>query len=64
MGEEELNKLAAEKMKEMVKKMLEDKNKKKADKYVDKVLLGEEGWKLRYYQNKFHVNQNDLKDFM
>ena len=50
-----MNKLAAEKMKEIVKRMLDEKSQKKAEKYVDKVKFGEEGWKLRYYRNKFHV---------
>lgn len=44
-------------MKEIVKKLLDENSKKKAEKYVDKVQLGEDGWKLRYYQHKFHVNQ-------
>jgi hypothetical protein len=35
--EEELNRLAAEKMKEVVKKLISNKNQKIADSYVDKV---------------------------
>jgi len=32
-------------MKEIVKKILSEKNKKMADSYVDKVQFGVEGWK-------------------
>lgn len=56
MTEEELNKIATERMKDIVKKMLADKEKKVADSYVDQVKLGTEGWKLRYYRSKFHVS--------
>lgn len=37
LDEEELNKLAAQRMKDIVKKLLDEKNQKIADKYVDKV---------------------------
>ena len=50
-------------MKEIVKKMLSEKNQKIADKYVDKVQYGTEGWKSRYYKEKFHVDNEDLEDF-
>jgi 5'-3' exoribonuclease 2 len=62
--EEELNKLAAKKMKDVIKNMLEDQSKKRADKYVDKVRLGEDGWKARYYSDKFHVPQDELHEFL
>lgn len=35
--EEELNKLAAERMKQIVKKLIEEKSQKRVEKYVDKV---------------------------
>ena len=61
--DEELNRLAAEKMKEIVKKMLNDKSKKMADSYVDRVKFGTEGWKLRYYKEKFHIDAEDMPEF-
>mmetsp|Transcript_26446 Transcript_26446/g.47459 ORF Transcript_26446/g.47459 Transcript_26446/m.47459 type:complete len:741 (+) Transcript_26446:36-2258(+) len=33
------------------------------DEMVDTVRLGEEGWKLRYYHQKFMVGQDDLDEF-
>jgi 5'-3' exoribonuclease 2 len=62
--EEELNKQAAERMKEMVKKMISEKQKEMADQYEDKIQFGTEGWKLRYYNQKFHITQDDLQEFM
>jgi len=47
--EEELNKLASDRMKEIVKKLLHQKNDAIASAYVDKIQFGTEGWKLRYY---------------
>lgn len=54
--EDELNKLAAQRLKDIVKNLLQERADKRVEKYVDKVQLGEEGWKLRYYTNKFHVS--------
>jgi 5'-3' exonuclease len=51
-------------MKEIIKKMQDERSQRRADNYVDKVQLGTEGWKLRYYQNKFHVSQQDLSEFL
>jgi 5'-3' exonuclease len=63
LDDEELNRLAAEKMKEIVKKMLSEKNKKMADAYVDRIQFGTEGWKLRYYKEKFHIDSEDMPEF-
>jgi len=31
---------------------------------VDRVQLGVDGWKMRYYRNKFYVNDpNDIEEF-
>lgn len=64
MNESEKKKLIDEKMKKVVKKMLYEKGDEIANKYVDVVQFGTEGWKLRYYESKFHVSQSDLPDFM
>lgn len=37
-------------MKTIVTKMIHEKNDEITKKYVDKVVLGNEGWKKRYYQ--------------
>ncbi|CDW77829.1 5-3 exoribonuclease 2 [Stylonychia lemnae] len=63
LSEDELNKLASEKMKEIVKKLLNEKSKIMADSYVDRVQFGTEGWKLRYYQEKFHIDETDFQEF-
>jgi 5'-3' exoribonuclease 2 len=62
--EEELNKRAAQTMKDIAARVLKEKEKQIADKYVDKVQLGVDGWKLRYYTEKFHVSQGDVQEFM
>ena len=50
-------------MKEIVKKLLHQKNDAIASAYVDKIQFGTEGWKLRYYQDKFHIDAEDLEEF-
>lgn len=64
MSEEELNKLAAERMKQIVKNMIAEREKKLTTSYVDKVQLGTDGWKLRYYQEKFHIEPHDMAEFV
>jgi 5'-3' exoribonuclease 2 len=64
MTAEEINVAAAEKMKEIMKKMDHEKNDKLSSSYVDKVQLGTEGWKVRYYENKFHIPVEDLDEFV
>jgi 5'-3' exonuclease len=48
----------------IVKKMIDEKSDNLAKGYVDKVQFGTEGWKLRYYQNKFHVKEQDYDEFV
>lgn len=62
--EEEKNKIAAEKMKTVVSKMIREKDEKQAQEYQDEVQLGVEGWKMRYYTSKFHINEQDFDEFM
>lgn len=50
-------------MKEIVKKMLDEKNKKIEEAYVDKVQFGTNGWKHRYYKDKFHVEAQEFEEF-
>ena len=42
-----------------MKKMSDAKNDAIVAKYQDKVQLGKEGYKFRYYSNKFHVNTEE-----
>ena len=62
--EEEKLKIVDEKMKTVIKKLLREKEDIIAKKYIDKVNFGREGWKLRYYQEKFHVGPSQLDDFL
>lgn len=62
--EEQLNMLAAERMKIIVKKMMEERSQRRVEKYEDKVKLGEDGWKLRYYKEKFHIDPADIEEFI
>jgi len=64
LSEEEKNALAAEKLKKVIKKQIHEKNDQKSKSYVDRVNLGMEGWKLRYYKDKFHVKEEDLSEFL
>lgn len=64
MSEEERNKIAADKMKLVVSKMITEEGSKKAQEYEDVVQLGVEGWKMRYYNAKFHVENSDFEEFV
>lgn len=46
------------------KRIAETKQKQKVEKYVDNVQLGVDGWKMRYYTNKFLVTDpKDVNEF-
>ncbi len=62
--EDKKNELAAKKMQKVISKMVHENNDKVAKKYVDKVVLGTDGWKARYYKEKFHVSGEELPDFL
>ena len=62
---EEKNKLAFDLLKQEAKRMAEAKNSAKVVAYEDKVMLGVDGWKMRYYTNKFLVTDpNDVPEFI
>ncbi len=48
--------MASEKMKKVVSKLIHERNDIVAKKYVDKVNFGIDGWKMRYYKEKFHID--------
>jgi 5'-3' exonuclease len=62
--ENEKNKIASKKMVEFVSKVIQRENDDLANSYVDNVRLGEQGWKDRYYKEKFNVSKKDLPEFM
>lgn len=64
-SEEEKAKLAQELLKSEAKRIAEAKNTAKVEAYVDKVKLGVNGWKMRYYINKFLVtDEADVPEFV
>jgi len=65
MSEKEKAKLAEKTLKDVSKTILDNKNQIKVAAYVDKVKLGVDGWKMRYYTEKFTVSDPaDVPDFV
>jgi 5'-3' exonuclease len=61
----EKNKLAEEMMVKEAKRIAETKQKRKVENYVDNVQLGVDGWKMRYYTNKFLITDPvDVAEFV
>lgn len=62
--DEEKDRLADETVKKEVKKILAAKINQKVESYIDKVKMGEEGYRERYYSEKFMINgPQDVKEF-
>jgi len=60
----ERSELAKQLIEKEAKKLADLKSQKMVEKYVDKVQLGVDGWKMRYYTNKFLVTDpSDVKEF-
>lgn len=62
--EKEKNLLISKKLEEVVQRQLREENDQKIKDYVDKIKLTEQGWKERYYAEKFHVRGiSETRDF-
>ena len=51
-----------EKFNQIIKEVINEENNKKIEEYKDNIQLGKEGWKNRYYLEKFHISSKDDKD--
>ena len=63
-GTDEKNKIAKELMVKEAKRIADAKGAEKVEAYVDQVQLGVDGYKMRYYSQKFLVRDPaDLPEF-
>ena len=53
--EEEKMEQAKKKLTDIVKKQMHEKQDKLVEAYEDRIQFTKEGWKARYYSEKFHV---------
>ena len=64
LSEDEKMALAREKLESIVSKQMKEVNEQKVEGYQDKVRFGTEGWKSRYYAEKFEVaGEEETKKF-
>ena len=63
--EEEKLAEAKKKLADIVKKQMHEKQEKQVEAYEDRVQFTKEGWKARYYSEKFHVRgEAETKEFI
>lgn len=56
--------LASKKLTEIVKKQINEKQEAHVKAYEDKVQFTREGWKQRYYREKFHCSKpSEMAEF-
>jgi 5'-3' exonuclease len=61
LAKEKINQEAEDNFKRVLKEMMKKDSHKKMENYKDTVKLGEEGWKSRYYHDKFKVSSTDTE---
>ena len=59
---EELKKYGKQKFKMLLDERIKQKSNQKASEYKDKIKYNEEGFKDRYYTEKFKINPNSKKE--
>mmetsp|Transcript_9768 Transcript_9768/g.16452 ORF Transcript_9768/g.16452 Transcript_9768/m.16452 type:complete len:119 (-) Transcript_9768:1570-1926(-) len=62
--QEEKDRLALKKLEAVAKKQIREGQQVLVKQYVDRIRLTEQGWKERYYSQKFHVSGiSETRDF-